>query len=135
MKKLITLMFFALTTGIIYSQQDSTPTEEKWNENFQKAMEELQLQLENLEIAEIDMDELRAELKNIELPELEELREEVRKSMPSKEELKAYHEIARDALKELKHKDFVEIEATLRGMESAFRDLEFDWPHKPYREE
>ncbi len=99
-------LILTLTTVLILSVAGFSQTTEKKesssaNKEWKEAMEEVEKTLEDIEIPEIDIDRIM---------------DEVRASMPTREELNSYKDEITDAVREIKKIDLSELERALEEL-------------------
>lgn len=99
-------LILTLTTVLILSVAGFSQTTEKKdsssaNKEWKEAMDEVEKTLEDIEIPEIDIDRIM---------------DEVRASMPTREELNSYKDVISDAVREIKKIDLSELERALEEL-------------------
>lgn len=106
-------LILTLTTVLILSVAGFSQTTEKKesssaNKEWKEAMEEVEKTLEDIEIPEIDIDRIM---------------DEVRASMPTREELNSYKDVISDAVREIKKIDLSELERALEELGDELGDI------------
>ncbi len=101
-----------LATVLILSVTGFSQTTEKKettvNKEWKEAMDEVEKTLEDIEIPEIDIDRIM---------------DEVRASMPTREEMNSYKDVITDAVREIKKIDLSELERALEELGNELGEI------------
>ena len=121
MKKILfTLSVILLTGGITFSQTEKKETPKKEtdrsiNHDWQEAIKDAEEALRNIEIPDIDVDQIM---------------EEVKDAMPTREEIEDYKHIVAEAMGELKNIDLTGLEEALEELRKELGDIFSDNPEE-----
>ncbi|MBK8505813.1 MAG: hypothetical protein IPL46_28610 [Saprospiraceae bacterium] len=109
MIRLSLTLAFALSLSLIaFSQANEKEEDRSLNNEWKEAMEEVESTLNDIEIPDIDVDHIMAE---------------VRKAMPTRDEMNSYKEIIRKAVTEVKKIDLSELEEALNELGHELEDI------------
>ncbi len=116
---LTSILSLLMGMSLIHAQSTDSSPDRNINDEIQSALEEVERSLDNIEIADID---------------LQGIMDQVKASLPTKEEMVKHQEVVRDALhdvvKEIKKIDFTELERALQDIGSLFNDLDIKNPEE-----
>jgi Tfp pilus assembly protein PilO len=108
MKKIIVLLSLALYVSGTYAQVEERKESQTLNQEWKQAMEEVEDALKNIEMPDIDVDKIM---------------DDVKRAMPTREEMDSYKEVISDAVKELKKIDLSELESALQDLQIELNDI------------